>query len=100
MNGEEHDTSQSSVVEVIAPSVMMEMEKFVVRQDSRRLESGGNSRINLGSCDCSLVCLYEFRKHFQDKIYYYEHTNVSENKNKRLINVYFQDGKTNPPERI
>ena len=40
INGEEQSISSSSVVEVIAPSVMMEMEKFVVKKSPRRTEPG------------------------------------------------------------
>ena len=40
INGEEQDISQSSVVEIIAPSVMMQMEKFVVKKGLQRTEPG------------------------------------------------------------
>lgn len=65
MNGEEHDTSQYSVVEVIAPSVMMEMEKFLVKPDPQRSEPGESSIDDLSSCRCSLVCLDALSKNVQ-----------------------------------
>jgi hypothetical protein len=40
VNGEEQDVSSCSVVEVIAPSVMMQMEKFVVVKGPRHTEPG------------------------------------------------------------
>ena len=43
VSGEEQEPpSASSVVEVIAPSVMMEMEKFFVKKPVRRVELGMN----------------------------------------------------------
>ena len=44
MDGQELQTTSSSVVEIVAPSVLMEMEKFVVQKGvgGKRREAGKN----------------------------------------------------------